>query len=43
MLELDQPVPPFTLTGTDRQPVTQDDLAGGIAVLAFFPLAFTGG
>lgn len=43
MLQLNEPIPPFSLMNTAREPVTHEDLVGSIAVIAFFPLAFTGG
>ncbi len=43
MLEVGAQMPDFTLRNTQREVVTQDDFAGSIAVLAFYPMAFTGG
>ena len=38
-----QPAPPFTLRNKDREEVTLDSFPGKHLVLAFYPLAFTGG
>ncbi len=35
--------PPFTLMNKDREEVTLDSFPGQRLVLAFYPLAFTGG
>jgi peroxiredoxin len=35
--------PPFTLLNKDREQVTLDSYPGKHLVLAFYPLAFTGG
>jgi peroxiredoxin len=43
MLEVGATLPAFTLRNTKREEVTQEDFAGTIAVLAFYPMAFTGG
>jgi len=43
MLEVGATMPAFTLRNTQREEVTQDDYAGSITVLAFYPMAFTGG
>jgi peroxiredoxin len=43
MLEVGTSMPSFTLRNAQREEVTQDDFAGSIAVLAFYPMAFTGG
>jgi peroxiredoxin len=43
MLQVGEQLPAFTLRNTKREEVTQDAFAGSIAVLAFFPMAFTGG
>ena len=43
MLEVGAQMPDFTLRNAQREVVTQDDFAGSIAVLAFYPMAFTGG
>ena len=42
-IEVGQPAPPFTLMDGTRQPVTQDSYPGKHLILAFYPLAFTGG
>lgn len=41
--EVGRPAPPFTLLDKDRQPVTLESFPGKHLVLAFYPLAFTGG
>jgi peroxiredoxin len=38
-----QPAPPFALRNKDREEVTLDSFPGKHIVLAFYPLAFTGG
>lgn len=43
MLEIGAKMPTFSLRDTKREEVTQDAFAGAPAVLAFFPMAFTGG
>jgi peroxiredoxin len=43
MLEVGSQMPAFSMRDTNRDEVTQDDFAGSIAVLAFYPMAFTGG
>lgn len=43
MLEVGTQIPSFSLRDTARAEVTEQDFAGQIAVLAFFPMAFTGG
>ncbi len=43
MLAVGDGMPDFTLRNAQREEVTQDDLAGSIAVVAFYPMAFTGG
>jgi peroxiredoxin len=42
-LELGQPAPPFSLRNRKREEVTLDSFPGKHLVLAFYPLAFTGG
>ena len=42
-LEVEQPAPPFTLKDRNREEVTLDSYPGKHIVLAFYPLAFTGG
>ena len=42
-IEPGQPAPPFTLLDKDRNQVTLESFAGQHLVLAFYPLAFTGG
>ena len=43
MLQVGDRMPSFALRDTKREEVTDGDLAGRIAVMAFFPMAFTGG
>lgn len=43
MLAVGDRIPEFTLRNAQREEVTQDDLLGTIAVMAFYPMAFTGG
>jgi peroxiredoxin len=43
MLRVGERMPAFVLHDTERQPFTQEDFAGAIAVIAFYPAAFTGG
>ncbi len=38
-----QPAPPIKLRNKEREEVTLDDYEGKNVVLAFYPLAFTGG
>lgn len=42
-IEVGQPAPPFTLRDRERQDVTLESYPGKHLVLAFYPLAFTGG
>jgi peroxiredoxin len=41
--EVGPAAPPFTLLDKDRTQVTQESFPGKHLVLAFYPLAFTGG
>ena len=41
--EVGKPAPPFTLRNKDREEVTLDSFPGKHLVLAFYPMAFTGG
>ena len=41
--EVGAAAPPFTLLSKDREQVTLDSYPGKHLVLAFYPLAFTGG
>jgi peroxiredoxin len=43
MLEVGSKMPAFTLRDTDREEVTHESFAGEVTVLAFYPMAFTGG
>ena len=43
MLEPGAALPTFTLLNTKREAVTDQAFRGTPAVLAFFPMAFTGG
>lgn len=42
-IEVGQPAPPFTLLDKSRQQITLESFPGKHLVLAFYPLAFTGG
>lgn len=42
-LEVGQPAPQFTLLNRNRERVTLESYPGKHLVLAFYPLAFTGG
>jgi peroxiredoxin len=41
--EIGKPAPPFTLIDRNREQVTLESYPGKRLVLAFYPLAFTGG
>lgn len=43
MLEIGDQMPDFTLRNAQREEVTQQDFDGSITVIAFYPMAFTGG
>lgn len=43
MLEIGAQLPTFSLRDASREEVTDEAFRGSIAVLAFFPMAFTGG
>ena len=43
MLEVGAKMPAFTLRDTQRVEVTNEAFTGDITVLAFYPMAFTGG
>jgi peroxiredoxin len=43
MLEPGERMPEFSVRNAQREVVTQEAFAGTIAVLAFYPMAFTGG
>ncbi len=43
MLEVGAKMPEFSLRDTEREEITHESLAGSISVLAFYPMAFTGG
>ena len=43
MLDIGDRMPEFALRTARREVVTQDDLLGSIAIVAFYALAFTGG
>ncbi|HJM88463.1 MAG TPA: redoxin domain-containing protein [Dehalococcoidia bacterium] len=43
MLEIGAKMPDFTLRNTQREEVTQEMFDGSIAIMAFYPMAFTGG
>jgi peroxiredoxin len=42
-LDVGQPAPAFTLLNKDREQIRLDSFPGKHLVLAFYPLAFTGG
>jgi peroxiredoxin Q/BCP len=42
-LKVGDPAPDFTLPGSDGKPYTLSQLKGKTVVLAWFPMAFTGG
>lgn len=42
-IEIGQPAPPFSLRNKKREEVNQETYPGKHLVLAFYPLAFTGG
>ena len=42
-IEVGQQAPPFSLRNKSREEVTLDSYPGKHLVLAFYPLAFTGG
>jgi peroxiredoxin len=43
MLQIGDRMPSFSLRDGDRQEVTDEAFRGQIAILAFYPMAFTGG
>jgi len=43
MLEVGSSMPEFMLRDPQREEVTQEAFSGSITVLAFYPMAFTGG
>ena len=43
MLQPGEALPEFTLRQPDREKFTDEQLRGGIAVVAFYPMSFTGG
>lgn len=43
MLEVNERMPEFQLRNGQREVVTDADFDGAISVIAFFPLAFSGG
>ena len=43
MLKLGDALPEFKLRDPEREPFTDKDLRGSIAVIAFYPMSFTGG
>ncbi|MGE5595497.1 MAG: redoxin domain-containing protein [Hyphomicrobiales bacterium] len=42
-LQVGQPAPQFSLLNKKREPITEQSFPGKHLVLAFYPLAFTGG
>ncbi|RLT35867.1 MAG: peroxiredoxin [Chloroflexi bacterium] len=43
MLEVGEPMPEFVLFNRKHEPVTNKDFEGKVSILAFYPMAFTGG
>ena len=43
MLQVGDPMPHFTVRDKDREEVTDEAFRGSVAVLAFYPMSFTGG
>ena len=43
MLQIGEALPEFTLRDPDRETFTDEQLRGAIAVVAFYPMSFTGG
>jgi len=43
MLQPGDRLPSFTLRDPDREKFTDDQLRGSVAVMAFYPMSFTGG
>ena len=43
MLQVGNSMPQFSLRTRDREVFTDEELRGSIAVVAFYPMAFTGG
>ena len=43
MLQIGDRMPSFSLRDRQREEVTDEAFAGQIAVLAFYPMSFTGG
>jgi peroxiredoxin len=43
MLQVGDRMPEFVLRNSKREKVTNDDLAGQVSVVAFYPMSFTGG
>ena len=43
MLQVGERMPAFTLRNSEREKVTDEDFAGEIAIIAFYPMSFTGG
>ena len=43
MLQPGETLPAFTLRDPDREKFSDEELRGSIAVMAFYPMSFTGG
>ena len=43
MLEPGDPMPAFKLLDPDRETFTEANFTGEVAVMAFYPMSFTGG
>lgn len=43
MLEIGAAMPEFALRDPDREKFTDAELRGSVAVVAFYPMSFTGG
>ena len=43
MLQPGDALPEFTLRDPDREKFTHEQLRGSVAVVAFYPMSFTGG
>ena len=42
-MEVGEPMPEFVLFNRKHEPVTNKDFEGKVSILAFYPMAFTGG
>ena len=43
MLQPGDPLPEFALRDPEREKFTDEELRGSIAIVAFYPMSFTGG